>query len=238
MFKGAIIQEKPVSKISEALGEHYTSAFLQHGETPQGVDWGPHPEDHTLRLDRMLAVADVGTGSSVLDVGCGFGSLLDRANDLGRKFNYTGIDLSRPMIDAAQTRHPESHWLVGDILGLSTPDRFDYVVCNGILTQKLDAGNREMDAFCHALVTKMFGLCRVGIAFNVMTTHVNFAAPNLYYRNPVELLAWAMTTLSPKVKIDHAYPLFEYTLYVYREEAPGVAYQSHRSASKLLNAAS
>jgi hypothetical protein len=80
-----------------------------------------------------------------------------------------------------------------------------------------------MDVFLRCLVAKMFGQCRIGIAFNVMTTHVNFMAPNLYYRNPSELLAWCMTELTTKIKMDHAYPLFEYTLYLYKENAVGIA---------------
>ena len=50
-----------------------------------------------------------------------------------------------------------------------------------------------------------------------MTTHVNFTAPNLFYKNPLEMLAFCTTELSRKFKIDHAYPHYDYTMYVYRE---------------------
>ena len=52
-----------------------------------------------------------------------------------------------------------------------------------------------------------------------MTTHVNYQADNLYYRNPAELLAWCMSELTPRVRLDHAYPLWEYTLYLHRDGA-------------------
>ena len=48
-----------------------------------------------------------------------------------------------------------------------------------------------MEAFARRLVRKLFDLCRYGIAFNMMSTRVNFMAPNLYYQNPVEMLAGA-----------------------------------------------
>jgi hypothetical protein len=73
-----------------------------------------------------------------------------------------------------------------------------------------------MDAFAARLIRALFRACRVGCAFNVMTTKVNFFAPNLYYRNPAEMLAWCMSELTPHVRLDHAYPLYEFTVYLFK----------------------
>lgn len=218
--------------ISNALAEHYASTFEMHGASSQGVDWGSDSQDHQLRLDRMIDVARRGSDASptvtLLDVGCGFGSLLDRTLQRDLPLTYTGIDICESMIKTAQHRHPHASWIVGDILTETDIDRHDYVVCNGILTQKLGTSILDMNQFLKALVRRMFSLCKLGIAFNVMTSHVNFTAPNLYYRNPAELLAWFMSEISSKVILDHAYPLFEYTIYLYREDAPAMRYGSHR----------
>lgn len=214
------------------LAEHYSNCFATYGERPEGVDWGECPADHQIRLDRMLALTEIGKTAkaipSLLDVGCGFGSLLDLIQNRGLAFDYHGIDLCDSMIAAAQKRHLDAKWSIGDILKVDFPEKYDYVVCNGILTQKLSASFRDMDEFAKSLIKRMFELCEIGIAFNLMTTHVNFMAPNLYYRNPVELLGWCMAELTPRVRLDHAYPLFEYTLYLYRENAAGLTYGAHR----------
>jgi len=219
-------------EISAALGAHYGRTFAEHGATGEGVDWGPDPADHRLRLDRMLAVTEIGrqpdAAQSLLDVGCGYGSLLDVIKERGLELSYTGIEICDAMLDSARARHPDAEWLGGDILQTTGERGYDYAVCNGVLTQKLAVSQRDMDAFLKAVVTRMFRMTRVGIAFNVMTTHVNFTAPNLYYRNPAELLAWCMSELTPRVRLDHAYPLFEYTLYLYHEDAPGLEYGAHR----------
>jgi SAM-dependent methyltransferase len=57
-------------------------------------------------LERLLVEAlPVGTGSRVLDVGCGTGSTtLAIARQLGVAGRCTGIDISAPMIDVARTR--------------------------------------------------------------------------------------------------------------------------------------
>lgn len=219
--------------ISAALGAHYAQAFAEHGASSRGVDWGEDTADHDIRLDRMLAVTEMGLRSdaeqSILDVGCGYGALLERMEARGIALSYTGVDICAPMIDAARARRPDATWRVGDILASEDTAAYDFAVCNGIMTQKLTATQRDMDAFAKTLIARLFQSARVGVAFNVMTTHVNFMSDNLYYRNPAELLAWCMSELTPRVRLDHAYPLFEYTVYLYHADAPGLEYGAHRA---------
>lgn len=224
-------KKQPPNQISSLLANHYARVLAKHGATPKGVDWGENITDYQIRLDRMLAVlerGDAGEQPSILDVGCGYGGLLDLIKERQLSVKYAGIDICAGMIEVAKARHPDVQWFLGDILSLRLRQKFDYVVCNGILTQKLSASIRDMNFFLRALIFKMFKLCRIGIAFNVMTTHVNYMKPNLYYHNPVELLGWCMSEITSKVMLDHAYPLFEYTVYLYKEDAPGIIYGAHR----------
>lgn len=206
------------AKITKALRDHYARAFRAHGATAKGVDWGEKAADLALRYDKMAAVMPAGEADpvSLLDVGCGFGGLCDHLLARNIAADYTGIDVVADMIGAARARHPQARFILGDILAANELGQYDYVVCNGILTQKLDAPAAEMDAFAAALIRRMFALCRKGIAFNVMTTKVNYFANNLYYRNPAELFAWCLSEVTRHIRIDHAYPLYEYTMYLYR----------------------
>lgn len=216
---GPAAKSADVSRISEALGHHYFEKFNQYGPTSRGVDWGPDEARLMLRYEKMLAVVvPSGDGRpSLLDVGCGFGGLAIHAAQRPLPLNYTGLDIAANMIDWAKEHVPEGHFIHNDILSHDFSSRFEYVVCNGILTQKLDVPGLEMDRFATDLIRKMFSLCTIGIAFNIMSTKVNYYANNLYYRNPTEILAWCLSELSPHVRIDHAYPLHEYTTYVYRD---------------------
>lgn len=204
--------------ITETLRAHYERTFRAHGTTAKGADWGEKVADLAIRYDKMAAVIAPGGSEpvSLLDVGCGFGGLLDHLRARGIATDYTGIDVVPDMIETARARHPKARFILGDVLAANDLGQYDYVVCNGILTQKLDVPAAEMDAFAAALVRRMFALCRKGIAFNVMTTKVNYFANNLYYRNPAELFAWCLTELTRHIRIDHAYPLYEYTMYLYR----------------------
>jgi SAM-dependent methyltransferase len=154
---------------------------------------------------------------SLLDVGCGYGGLLQYAKEKAVPLSYTGIDVVHGMVLDARAHHPDGAFITGDVLEAKLGRRFDYVVCNGILTQKLDLPGLLMDEFAARLIRRMFALCRKGIAFNVMTTKVNFFANNLYYRNPAEMLSWCMNEITPILRVDHSYPFFEYTMYLYKD---------------------
>jgi len=209
-----------VTGVTQLLHDHYRSTFLAHGPTSLGVDWGQREEAARLRQDLMLAVADgCPAGGTLLDVGCGYGALADRIGERGLELQYTGIDVVAEMVAEGRRRHPHLRFLHGDFLSAEGLGSFDYVVCNGILTQKLATTTLEMNAHARRLIAALFAACRRGCAFNVMTTHVNYQVDNLYYRNPAELLGWCMSELTPRIRLDHAYPLYEYTLYLHRDGA-------------------
>lgn len=207
-----------MNPISEALRQHYSQRFASHGASSEGVDWGANEANVLLRYEKMLGVLRSSPPTpTLLDVGCGFGGLLSYANDRKIDLQYTGIDVAQNMIEWARANQAAGTFINGDFMDHAFEQQFDYVICNGILTQKLDTAALEMDQFAAQLIRKMFSLCKVGIAFNVMTTKVNYFSNNLYYRNPAELFSWCMSEISSHIKLDHSYPLYEYTLQIYRQ---------------------
>jgi SAM-dependent methyltransferase len=208
-----------IDRISEELGRYYSEKFAAHGANSQGVDWGTDQSKMFLRYEKMLSVVSPPNSErpSLLDVGCGYGGLLGYATDKGIGFDYTGIDVAANMIEWAANNMQGGRFINGDVMTHQFETDFDYVVCNGILTQKLDTPGREMDRFAGQLIRRLFEIARHGLAFNVMTTKVNHFSNNLYYRNPAELLAWCMTEISPSIKLDHSYPLYEYTVYLMKD---------------------
>ena len=207
------------AQMAEMFHKHYHHTFAAHGPGPRGVDWRD-ASTADARYQAMLGIIEKNILSpSLLDVGAGCGGLLGYAKTHSILLQYTGVDMVAEMVQAGKRLHPEATFARGDFLALPfKPQSIDYVVCNGILTQKLTASAREMDDFAQLLLCRMFEVARRGIAFNVMSSHVNFMVDNLYYRNPAEMLAWCQTEFSPKAVLDHAYMPYEYTLRVYRDD--------------------
>ena len=205
--------------ITASLKAHYQRTFADHGCTSAGVDWGTD-ESVRRRNHAMLQLVqnDLArpAAPNLLDVGCGYANLLDQAIDTGITLDYHGIDVVPEMVDEAAKRHPRAGFRTLDVFDLAENERYDYLVCNGILTQKLEASQLDMQAHARKLIARLYHHCHRGIAFNVMSSRVNFMADNLFYWSPVESLAYCLGELSSSVGLNHHYLPYEYTVYAYR----------------------
>jgi len=207
--------------IIKTFKENYTATFAKHGATPEGVYW-LNQERMNLRHKKMLQIMDndlfENETPTLLDIGCGYGDLLNyiKANDLNIK--YSGIDLVEDMINHAQSKHPDSQFECVNALDIPEDCQYDYVVCNGILTCKYDRSALEMTEFMKVLIAKLFSLARCGVAFNTYSTYVNWFHQESYYKSPAELLVYCLENITHKVRLDHAYPLYEYCIYLYKND--------------------
>src|SRR4051812_22104123 len=95
--------------VTDLLKAHYARTFAQQGPTARGVDWGAQ-DDAELRYAKMLAVLGdeqrPNVPPSLLDVGCGYGGLLQAIGRRGRDVRYTGVDVCTEMIAWAKTNVP------------------------------------------------------------------------------------------------------------------------------------
>lgn len=207
--------------VSEMFRAHYLKTFLQSGATPRGVDW-EEPGKADLRHKAMLQLIPDGElrgpdPLSLLDVGCGYGAFCEFLDKRGiSNIRYTGIDLVDHMVRHADGRFNGATFLTGDVLEMHFEERsFDYVIANGVFTQKLHASDDEMDQFVLAVIRRMFALCRKGLAFNVMTTLVDFENAENYYRHPGAMVDLT-SELTRSFRLNHSYPLYEFTMSLYR----------------------
>jgi SAM-dependent methyltransferase len=219
-----------MDKLTELFQQHHKELFLCHGPTPRGVDWNDEAE-MLYRYEKMLAVLDkdfldLSGVPSLLDVGCGWGGLLKYSRERGRELVYTGIDVVGEMVTYCMDNYQDATFREADVFDLDPrAEQYDFVVSNAILTQRLTASIREMDEFAKRLVSKMFSLCRHGIAFNMMSNHVNFMVDNLFYKSPLEMTAFCFDQLSPRVRLDHGYSslinqkgkYYDFTVYVFKD---------------------
>ncbi|MCV7386349.1 class I SAM-dependent methyltransferase [Mycolicibacter longobardus] len=88
----------------------------QQAWAAQGVDWVDNAAIFEAVLapfaDAVVHAADIGPGARVLDIGCGSGTLLQRAAALGAI--PFGVDISEPMVQAARRRVPAATVTLGD----------------------------------------------------------------------------------------------------------------------------
>jgi len=203
--------------------EHYEKRLGEFGPTHRGVDW-PKAEDVDVRNAVMLGLCEAPSGrrgrASLLDLGCGIGLLPDFLAARGRlgEFDYRGVDLSARMVSAAAARHPGLAFEARDVLEAPFADgAFDYVVMNGVLTVRASVAEDDMEAFAMRLVSAAFRAARHGIAFNVMSAHVDWRRDDLFHWPFDRCAAFLKRECSRHVAFRADYGLYEYTAYVYRE---------------------
>ena len=66
------------------------------------------------------------------------------------------------------------------------------------------------------MIQRMFKYARYGLAFNMMTDQVDYKVDRLYYANPAYYFDFCRKNLSRRICLRHDYPLYEFTLYIYR----------------------
>ncbi len=199
---------------------HYESCLEKHGDTHLGVDW-PKKDDVDKRHGVMLDVIRHGgpTPISLLDFGCGASHLYEYI--LKHRLSgirYSGLDLSEKFIDLSRRKFPLVDYYCLDVLDDDTGlPEFDYVVMNGVFTEKRDLSFDDMLEYFQAVIGRVFAKTRVGMAFNVMSKHVDWERDDLFHL-PFDVLARFLTReLSRHFVFRNDYGLYEYTTYIYKK---------------------
>jgi SAM-dependent methyltransferase len=199
--------------------EHYESCLAKHGDTLLGVDW-PKAQDAEIRYRVMLELVRSPRTPLVtlLDFGCGASHLYEHivANGI-TGIEYTGLDLSPKFVELSRKKFPNNHYICTDIL--EEPDSVpasEYIVMNGVFTEKCGLTFDEMLAYFERTLTAVFARAQRGIAFNVMSKHVDWEREDLFHLPFDTLARFLIRALTRNFVIRSDYGLYEYTTYLYR----------------------
>lgn len=134
------MRKKTEKELLKIVKNNYEESAEHFSETRKKRIW---PELETL-------AKLVPEKSSILDLGCGNGRLL---NAFKQKINYFGIDQSEALIKLAKEMHQDSSFFVGDMLNLNEinfkkqglPQKFDFIFSIAVL-QHIPSKNKRTEA--------------------------------------------------------------------------------------------
>lgn len=197
----------------------YRELFTKHHGTPMAVS-SESAAHKRLRFTKVTDVIGNDDNFSVHDVGMGVADLyafmLERF--AGRKFAYSGTEILKEYIDAAQKRFSGLAFYHRDIADAPGKDRYDYVLLSGVFHQRRESTIRQWEAFAQHIIKNSFAMCRKAVVFNFISPFVDFYQPQVYYANLPKLLNFINDELSRFFELRHSYALFEFTVFVYTEE--------------------
>jgi len=203
---------------TQLMREHYRALWELHGDSPHSVQYSDG-ESHYARFDVLCSIASPLT--SVLDVGCGLAHLYRYLKATGFEGRYMGVDIVPEFIESAENMladDPNANVRLNDSAE-SLPSGYDYALLSGVFNNRMHDNLRFMET----TLKRMYSVAKKGIAFNAMSTFVDYHDDGLYYSNPLEVFNFCKNELGGHPVLRHDYTLtengfpFEYAMYVYKE---------------------
>jgi SAM-dependent methyltransferase len=201
------------------INQHYSQLWQQYGDDPRSVQLA----DRVTQRRRFTLLCEVSRDirrASILDVGCGLAHLHEYLLEHGYEGDYTGIDVNPDFVAECRRKFPKSRFELLDISQTAASWQVDYVLLNGVFNN----ARADSHEFVRSCLRNMFAACRVGMAFNAMSTYVDRFDPELVYFDPEELFGFCKEELSPLVNLRHEYFVrpgivpFEFALMVYKTD--------------------
>lgn len=180
-----------------ALGwTHKEAVCVRHRVMADVVKWNRHRDSVT-----------------VLDFGCGLAHFLDCVQR--ERITYVGADIVPEFLRRCVIKHPDKKFVYADVVRGDPVPASDYTMINGVFTQKLDTPYDDMVDYFTLILKALFNAAEHGIAFNVMSAHVDWQRDDLFHVPFDQMAEIVSQHLSRNYVFRSDYGLREYTTYVY-----------------------
>ena len=211
------MSDKLNSEILGQVASYYSEKLAQFGTDPRGVDWNGE-ESQLLRFAQLAKIIDSSGAFSVNDLGCGYGALYDYLSQLDKPIEYSGIDVSADMIEAARNRL-EGAQNAQFIVAGEPPRQADYGMASGIFNVRQAHSDEDWLVYMEATLDRLDETSRIGFSFNCLTRYsdTDKMRDYLYYADPCGLFDYCKRRYSRNVALLHDYGLYEFTILVRKE---------------------
>jgi hypothetical protein len=207
------------NKTRESQERIYKELYEQHKGTPMAVSSESWNHKHT-RFSMVCDIFKDEDNISVHDVGMGVADMgaFIKEQYPDKSIVYSGTEILDEYVQEAKNRFPDWAFYNRDIAEKSFEDKYDFCLLSGVFHQRRDSSIRDWEKFSQDILRNSFDMCTKGIAFNFISPFVDFYQTQVYYANLPKLINFINDDLSRFFEIKHNYALFEFTVYVYKEE--------------------
>jgi SAM-dependent methyltransferase len=198
----------------QKIKDYFLDCYTKFGAEPEGVNWNSK-EAQEKRFEQLCKLIDFSIPFSIIDYGCGFGSLIDYLKHKGRDFTYIGYDIIDEMIIKGRELYSSNAKCSFTNIEAEIP-RSDYVVESGIFNAKQSDNDAEWTKYVVNTLEKMNKLAAKGFAGNFLTKYsdAEYMKPHLYYADPLFFFDYCKKNFSRNVALLHDYELYDFTIIV------------------------
>ncbi len=203
------------------LAMYYRTCLQEHGDTATGMDW-PDQEQNQKRFALMTELfQDDLRGRNdpirLLDFACGTSHYFEylRERGLAARVRYSGIDINPDAIAMSREKFPGNTYACMDVLeGTDGIGEHDYVVINGLFTQKRAMTDAQMRQFLLNILTKLYPHFSRGLAFNAMSGQVDYRKDGAFHLDLNWIAEVLVAKFSRNFVVRHDYGLYENTIFL------------------------
>ncbi len=187
----------------------YGRMLRMFGDRPESLGWTRNGQ--VLHYEALLDIGNI-EGKNILDFGCGKGDFYRFLREKQVCTHYSGFDINEDLITVARKRYPGVCFRVFDIETDIMEEDFDYIFLCGVFNLKVQGIGQTV----RKTLKTLFGHCKVGLAFNALSSHSPKKDFELHYESPGELFSFAVENLSPLVSLRHDRIPYDFTMFVYK----------------------
>lgn len=199
----------------ELIIKRYKERYRDYGYSPRSLGWVRNNQE--VRFKALTSLYDF-SEKKILDIGCGFGDLIEYFEKRYSGFSYTGIDLVEEFISEAKKKYykkPYVHLLIANILEFFPNELFDFAVGSGLFNYKLSYTDNY--CFIEEVISKTLSIVKDGVAFDFLSDRVDFYKENLFYNSAEKIISIAYK-FSKRFILRNDYMPFEFCLYIFKNE--------------------
>lgn len=207
--------EREQTELHQEVARYYAEKLAIHGSTPRGVDWN-NEESQSIRFEQLCKLFDINKREiSVIDLGCGYGALIDYLRQINLEYTYLGVDIAAEMINVAQQRY-NGNDNVRFITAAEPDENADYGVASGIFNVRLSRNDFEWYEYLKSTLDVLHRTSKHGFSFNCLSTYSDKSKRKdyLYYADPCDVFDLCKSRYTRNVALLHDYDLYEFTILV------------------------
>jgi len=203
--------------VETKLIDYYQNNFKKFGISEKSLGWTK--EKQFLRfyqLSKNFSLND----ASILDVGCGFGNILEYfTRNQCRPAQYTGIDIVEEFIQVAKDRNQgeNTKFILGNYLKVPF-EKMDYIVGSGIFGHRLFETDEAQYGYIDQVLRKSFQECNVGISFDFLSDKTDYhSGEQDFHASPLKVLELAYQ-FTRNIIFDNSCMPFEYSITLFKDD--------------------
>jgi hypothetical protein len=208
----------------------YLKKFIENHDSPLSLSYN-NIKSQNLRfekINKLFSYEENGAPFSIHEIGSGLAHYYEyiKNNKIFENAVYSGSDIVPDFIEFCDLKYPNLSFKNRDITETLPDEKYDYLMLSGTFNPILDSPIQEWETFIHSMIKSMFAMSKKGIAFNFITSYSDYNASDLYYCDPKKMINFVVNNLSRFFLIDSAYPLYEFTVCVYKKNFLNKIYNS------------